>query len=220
MILDAAATRGIGSEDCEKRIVPMREGEPRRVIGYGSSRTGKHHYPTGLQWRLTIPEDKAMLALFFRWRYPSGDEEPVDRGYKVFLRRGAPIEISWLDEEDLADDLDAYTATADLEVPGSPELVEFPPESTEPLQPGEEIYVLIASATKESIFSLEAVHYLYENISSPPLPHDFDGGISASGESSYSAGGGMCFAAHPGRTGYLRHRHPFIGLLRFLIDPP
>lgn len=221
LILDLAGQRGIGEEDCTKRIVPMWEGETRSLIGYGSRQTGKHHYPAGLQWRLTIPDDKAMFALFLTWRYPTVEEvADVEPGYKVYLRRGNPVEVTWLDEEELEDEHDAFSAIADAEIKDSPALIEFPPKNEEPLRPGEEIYVLVASATKEPKFALDAVYYLYDNNNALPPQQELDGGVSAFQENPFSASGGQCHGFHTGNTeksNQNRGRPVFIRLMKTLL---
>ncbi len=190
--------RGLMDEECLSRLVPMREAEPRRVYGYGRNRTGGFDYPFGLQWKIVVPEDTEAVKLFFDWRYPTEEhKEGVVPGFNVHLRRGAPVEVTWFDLEKLEEGEQAFELTADVTFEDAPSAIEYPHMGLEPLEVGEELYVLISSATEESTVVIDSTVYFLKMVARPP-----DGGLEESIEYHYpmSRDGALsCSAAHPGR---------------------
>jgi hypothetical protein len=167
LILERAAERGLMDEDCLKRIVPLPEGEHRRLYGYGSKRTGGHDNPTGIQWKLTAPEGERAFRLELEWIYP----EDIDPGYRVHLSRGAPVEVDWIDQDVLppeSSEIPGFFAIADETLSGSPPIVDYPYRGLVPLEPGEEVYVLISADNEERIFVLDARAWFVERLGDPP----------------------------------------------------
>ncbi|MCP4675729.1 MAG: M4 family metallopeptidase [Deltaproteobacteria bacterium] len=204
--------RGLLDEECLSRLVPMREGEPRRVYGYGRNRTGGFDYPFGLQWKIVIPEDTEAVKLFFDWRYPTEEhKEGVVPGFNVHLRRGTPVEVTWFDFEELEEGEQAFEVTADVSFAGAPSAIEYPHMELEPLKAGEELYVLLSSATEESTVVVDSTAYFLPMVARPP-----DGGVEESIEYHYPTGrdGALsCSAVHPGRSWNIS-----ISLLKFTLD--
>jgi thermolysin metallopeptidase-like protein len=185
IIVEKATARGLYTDECTNRIVPLEDGVPRRVYGYGSKRTGKHHYPFGLQWKLIVPADTVALKLFFNWRYPEeNDDGPVSPGYTVHLRHGSPVKVKWLDEsvEELEDGALAFEVVADHTIEGAPETVSFPDLSMKPLTAGQEIYILLSSATEESIVVVDALLHFSSQQSVPDKKDNTGEGDSSADE--------------------------------------
>jgi hypothetical protein len=169
VILKLGEERGFRDEECLKRIVPMVEGQARRVYGYGRKRTGKLDYPFGLQWKIAAPAGAEAAKIFFKWRYPTEEDvEGVRPGFKAHIRRGAPVEITWLDFETLEEGDQAFEATADITLTEAPVSVDFPYLGLEPLSPGETLYVLISSATEEPIVVIDSAVYFLPKLQLPP----------------------------------------------------
>ncbi|MCP4606609.1 MAG: M4 family metallopeptidase [Proteobacteria bacterium] len=177
-ILRLANKRGLLDEECLSRLVSLPEGTPRRVYGYGKKRMGGYHYPFGLQWKIETPEDAKAFKMFFYWRYPTEEEvEGVEPGFTVHLKRGSPVTVTWLDPEDLEKGDPMFKANADISFFGAPSVIDFPYLSLEPLTPGETIYVLISSATKESVVVIDTRVYFFSEMALPPESDEPDAGV-------------------------------------------
>lgn len=164
---EEAAARGLYEPDCRDRLVPLPEGARRRVYGYGRDRTGGRDFPVGIQWRLTTPEGAAAFRLFLDWRYPT-DQDP---GFAVLLSRGAPVAVHWHDPALIPQELPVFSAAADRWVDGSPAFVDFPFQGLAPLEPGEEIYVLVVADCEAPVFVVDGTAWFVEQLG--PAPDDF-----------------------------------------------
>ncbi len=183
IIMEEGAARGLFDEECLRRLVPLPDGTPRRVYGYGRERTNKRNRPTGLQWKITAKDDTKAFRLYLAWRYPDPDE--VEPGYRVHISRGQPVGVTWLNVDDVDEGLDEFTVMADLTVENSPEFVDFPVCGLAPLEEGEDVYVLISANTEERIFVVDGEAF-YLTAQPPPLT---DGGLPIA--SVAAAGGGL-----------------------------
>jgi hypothetical protein len=164
-----AEARGLYRPDCLERLVPLPEGKRRRVYGYGRERTSGRDHPLGLQWRLVAPEGAAAFRLFLDWRYPS-DVEP---GFRVLISRGDPVTVSWRDPDQHPPGTPIYYTDADLVLDGAPPFVDFPFRGLRSLEPGEEVYVLLAADTDVPLFVVDGSAWFVEHLG--PAPEGFGG---------------------------------------------
>jgi len=210
VLLEEAEARGLLSSACIDRFVPLPEGEPYGVYGYGRDRTYGHDFPFGLQWKITAPPDGVAFKLFFEWAYPE-DEDP---GFRVHLSRGRPVEVSWHPIGDLADGEPAFDVLADATFRGAPEQLSFPYLGLEPLAPGEEVYVLLSGDVDAPIVLLTGEVRFLDALPPPPgrpLGGPLEGGPSTAASWSPSCGAAPAGRKRDGPTGLL-------GLLGALFD--
>ena len=171
IIMEEGAARGLFEDECLRRLVPLPDGTPKRVYGYGRERTNKRNRPTGLQWKITADDETKAFRLYLAWRYP--DPEEVEPGYRVHISRGQPVGVSWLNIDDVEEGQDEFSVTADLTIEASPEFVDFPVCGLAPLKEKEDVYILISANTEERIFVVDAEAF-YLTTQPPPLT---DGGL-------------------------------------------
>jgi hypothetical protein len=157
VIRQKAIERGLLDEACLKRLVPMLDKQRLVVAGYGNKRTNQYDFPFGLQWVIEAPPSVASFKLFLNWYYPlENDEgEPVEPGFRVHVRRGEPVEVRWLESEDLVKGEPAFKAACDETFEGAPESIGFPVMSMPRAEPGERFYVLFSADTEEPIIAIE-----------------------------------------------------------------
>jgi hypothetical protein len=156
-IRQKAIERGLLDEACLKRLVPMLDKQRLVVAGYGNKRTNQYDFPFGLQWVIEAPPSVESFKLFLNWHYPLENDlgEPVEPGFRVHVRRGEPVEVRWLDTDDLEKGEPAFEATCDETFEGAPESIGFPVMSMPKAEPGERFYVLFSADTEEPIIAIE-----------------------------------------------------------------
>jgi hypothetical protein len=195
-IRETAKARGLLDDDCQARLVPFNDGETRYSIGYGRPRTKKMDYPFALQWKIQFPADKTGAAIFFTWLYPETDAagETVQPGYRVHVRRGAPVEVIWLSEDERKEGEPAFDVVADATFDNSPEMVSYPYLGLSPATPGEELFVLISAESDESDLLVQAdLHLIDEGFPSALPEEDTDSAdFSPSSKETASVGGQSC----------------------------
>jgi hypothetical protein len=152
ILQEEAHSRGLLSEGCARRLVPLLGGtaNTRYAYGYGRAAFAGRDTPFGLQWQIEAMAGRPAFKLFFDWLYPS----EVEPGFAVMLRRGQPVRIEWIPEEELEQDGPAYRAEADLILEGSPLEVDFPPSNEPPLLEGEFVFVQLATRTEERTIAM------------------------------------------------------------------
>jgi hypothetical protein len=211
-VRETAAARGFFDTDCICRIVPFEDKNTRFAIGYGRERTRKMDYPFGLQWKIQFPKEATSAAMYFTWLFPEADDEgePISPGYRVHVRRGAPVEVIWIDKEEQVEGTPAFTVVADASFDNSPTMVGFPFGDLPPAKEGEEIYVLLSAQSEEPVIIIKAELRLRdENAALPPEDSSSD---SASVSPSSAATGGVSCQMSPGRK-----IDNFISLLRSVL---
>ncbi len=166
VLREKAAARGLYEAACLDRLVPLPEGVTRRVYGYGRGRTGDRDFPVGIQWRLTAPEGAEAFRLFLDWRHPL-DTEP---GFRVLISRGSPVSVHWLDPSLQPPGLPVFQTDADLDLDGAPATVDYPYQGLLPLDPGEEVFVLLVADTDERTFVVDATVFFVAHLG--PAPSD------------------------------------------------
>jgi hypothetical protein len=173
-IREAARARGLLEADCRDRIVPLADRQTRGAVGYGRPRTRKMDYPFPLQWKISIPSDGMTASLFFSWIFPETNEdgEAVPPGYRVHMRRGAPIEIVWLEGDDQVVGEPAFNVIADETFDDSPEFLTYPTDGLPAATAGESFYVMLSARTEEPLVAVQARLDLSTATSSPPPPSD------------------------------------------------
>jgi hypothetical protein len=194
-LVEEAETRGLLDPDCLDRLVPLPEGEKKLVYGYGRDRTYGHDFPFGLQWKIEAPADAAALKLVFEWAYPD-DEEP---GYRVHLSRGKPVEVTWYPVSDLDESEPGFAVLADHTLNGAPVQVGYPFIGLDPLEPGEEVYVLLSGNMDARIVAIRVKAYSLQDL--PPPPGRPLGGQLQQGPASASSWSPSCRAAATGAGG-------------------
>lgn len=154
ILRNRAEERGLLDEACRNRFVPMGLGDRRLAVGYGNRRTGGVDFPFGVQWQIEIPAGKGAFKLFFEWYYPEEDEDgnPVSPGYRVHIRRGAPVEVTWLSSAEAGEP--AFEVIADRTVEGSPIEVGYPTMDLTPAEAGERFYVLLSADHPEPVIAV------------------------------------------------------------------
>ncbi len=175
VIREQAEERGLMDEDCLNRLVPMPAVGRRLAVGYGNRRTNGVDFPFGLQWQIEIPEGKRAFKLFLEWYYPLEDEDgnPVTPGYRVHIRRGAPVEVIWLDEAEPGEP--AFEVTADRTVDGSPAAVGYPTLDLPPAEEGEVFYVLLSADHPEPVIAVVGeLRFMEGQTELPPIDDDID----------------------------------------------
>ncbi|MDJ0764342.1 MAG: hypothetical protein QNJ97_15290 [Myxococcota bacterium] len=172
-----AAARGLTDPACLFRHVPLEPNKATYAYGYGGRRTGRYDYPFGLQWKITASHTAKAVKLLFKWLYPTEDTaEGVERGFRVHVRRGAPVEVRWLSTQEVEQGDPVFEATADATFEGGPATVDFPYLGQTPLQPGEEVFVLVSGDTSESIVAIGVTAALVSTLRPPPTPPEPDAG--------------------------------------------
>jgi hypothetical protein len=189
VILEEAHARGLTDPDCLDRLVPLPEGRHKIVYGYGRDRTWGHDFPFGLQWRIVAPADAAAFRVTFDCRHP----DDRSRGFRAHVSRGRPVQVTWYPVADLEDGQPAFSVDADLTVSGAPPFIEFPFIGQQPLEPGEEIFVLLSADTDSRIIAIAARPYALTTLPLPPVPPADRGALldrlsASSGDSSCIAG--------------------------------
>ncbi len=218
IIQKKAIERGLYNQDCADRLSPMQEREHRFIYGYGRDRTGKYDFPFALQWKIEVPENTAAIKLFFEWRYPlendNGDE--IEPGFKVHIRRGHPVETNWIDDDDLEKGKPAFNAVASQTIANAPKSVDFPTIDRPPLNEGEEIYVLLSSATKEPVVVIKATMH-FESTQVQPTPPKSDAPTDGTIRQVPIARNGTpdlsCRISHPGSA----PSRPLFGVIKSII---
>jgi hypothetical protein len=192
-IHEEATARGLLSEACAARLVPMADGVTRGVYGYGRPRTSHRDRPFGLQWVFTAPEGAAAFRLDLAL-ISSGTAAP---GYRAHISRGAPVAVTWLDPETVPEGEPEFEVAADLTIEGAPPHVDFPEAGQPPLAAGEKVYVLFSADTEDPIFALSGTPFF---LAEQPPPED--AGPPASQEvaaASWTSGTGCAAAPAAGR---------------------
>ncbi len=164
IIREVGSIRGFTSEECTNRFVPLPHGEARRIYLYGRSKTGGRDRPGGLQWKITAGEDTAAFRLKMLWRYP----DDVDPGYRTHISRGKPVEVTWIDPNTVAEGSPEFVVHADLNVDDAPETLEYPFMGLEPLEPGEEVYILLSPNIDASTVVVDVKALYMSNLPPPP----------------------------------------------------
>ena len=200
-VREEAEARGFYDADCLDRLVPLPDGRQRRVYGYGRQRTGGRDFPVGIQWRIAAPEGAAAFRLFLDWRWPT-DGQP---GFRVLLSRGAPVAVHWFDPATTPEELPLFAASCDWRVAGAPPVVDYPFRGLPPLEPGEEVFVLLVADIDAPLFVVDATAWFVGHLGPAP-----DGFPQAGGPGTVHARAGCAAGpAAPPRTG-------LVGLLRRL----
>ncbi len=171
VIQEVARDRGLLDEACATRLVPLKANRRQYAIGYGRKRTGNVNSPFGIQWVVSNAESGSVARLYLKWIYPlmDLDDNPVTPGYSVYLRKGSPVSVTWLDDPQEGED--GVMVVADRQFYGAPTLVEYPEMGAGTLDSREDIYVLLLASTDEPFIALEAeLRFVPE--SSVPLPTD------------------------------------------------
>ena len=179
---EKARARGLLDEACLKRLVPFEDKQTRYVVGYGRDRTNKTNFPFGLQWVISSDGDNRSIHLDLDWIYPDADDDgqEITPGYRVHVRKNRPVEVVWRDPDNLDEGDDAFDVVADFTWEGSPRAVEYPLIGGEPLEKGEQVYVLVSAESDESVIVIQAdLRMISESIAAPPSDasssFDFDG---------------------------------------------
>ena len=198
LIQETARARGLFSDACLKRLVPLRDNETRYAIGYGRDKTKKTNYPFGLQWEVTAEGGDAIIRVMLSWIFPESNDEgdPVNPGYCVHVRKNFPVEVLWRDPDTLEEGDDAFDVVADYTWDDSPTVVEYPLIDGVPLESGEKLYLLVSALSQEPNIVIKANMSTVVEASGEP-PEDSTARSDFSGDLSIGASDGVssCIAS-------------------------